>query len=156
MAFSETRTLRSLPGLVGTMARPLPLLPLEILFNIVMRGLVRRNPEIFLRLGEHAGKTYAIEMTDLPFCVLLDARPDKPALQVRRTLPRNRRNIAATISGSLPAHLRMLTGREDADALFFSREIVITGDMGAALALRNAVDAMNITLPHFFRNPLSP
>lgn len=145
---------RSLPDLVNRLTRPFPLLPLEILFNLSMKNIVRRNPELFLRLGEHAGKTYVIEMTDLPFCVLLETNPDRPCVLVRRSLPQDRSRVAATISGSILAHLRMITGREDADALFFSREIVINGDIGAALALRNAIDDMDIGTTSLLRGAL--
>lgn len=43
--------------------------------------------------------------------------------------------------------LALLEGKLDGDALFFSRDITVTGDMEAMLALRNALDDCNIDLP---------
>lgn len=43
--------------------------------------------------------------------------------------------------------LGLLEGRCDADALFFSRELSVTGDIEAMLALRNALDDSAIDLP---------
>ena len=40
-----------------------------------------------------------------------------------------------------------LEGKLDGDALFFSRDITVTGDMEAMLALRNALDDCNVDLP---------
>jgi predicted lipid carrier protein YhbT len=54
-----------------------------------------------------------------------------------RSLPAR---LDATISGSLRALMGMADGSYDGDALFFSRTIVVEGDIEAVLALRNAVD----------------
>ena len=48
--------------------------------------------------------------------------------------------LDARISGPLLALVGMADGSYDGDALFFSRIIVVEGDIEAVLALRNAVD----------------
>jgi predicted lipid carrier protein YhbT len=40
----------------------------------------------------------------------------------------------------------LVHGAYDGDALFFSRDLVVEGDTGAALALRNAVDDAGLDL----------
>jgi predicted lipid carrier protein YhbT len=54
--------------------------------------------------------------------------------------------VVATIRGPLLALLGLLDGNFDGDALFFSRDITVDGDIGAVLALRNAVDDAQINL----------
>ena len=60
-----------------------------------------------------------------------------PRVTVVRTLPAN---IDARIAGPLSALIGMTDGSYDGDALFFSRDIEIDGDMEAVVALRNAID----------------
>jgi predicted lipid carrier protein YhbT len=46
----------------------------------------------------------------------------------------------ARIAAPLIVLLGMIDGTYDGDALFFSRHLVIEGDTGASLALRNAIE----------------
>ena len=96
------------------------------------------RPELFNRLGPHAGKRFLIDPTDLPFVLVLTPLPDG------RCSPR-----IAAMSG--PAHdaaiagtffnlLDMIDGSLDGDALFFSRDLQVSGDTEAVVALRNALD----------------
>jgi len=52
----------------------------------------------------------------------------------------------ATIQGPLATLTRLLEGRLDGDALFFSRDLMIEGNMEAVVTLRNAVDGAGIDL----------
>jgi predicted lipid carrier protein YhbT len=40
----------------------------------------------------------------------------------------------------------MIDGQSDSDALFFNRDLSVTGDTEAVVALRNALDNMDATL----------
>lgn len=122
---------------LGALLRPLPLLPLQIVVDALARGIARRRPAIFTRLGPHAGRVLVVDPRELPFCFVLDTAPRRPGCRVRRASPPD---AAAVISGPLLALVALARGRLDADALFFSREIDVAGDMEAALALRNALD----------------
>ena len=65
----------------------------------------------------------------------------------------------ARIAGPLSAFLAMMHGAEDGDALFFSRDLSVTGDMEAMLALRTALDDSAIDLPRelgALAGPFSP
>ena len=46
----------------------------------------------------------------------------------------------ARIAGDLAALLGMVHGAFDGDALFFSRDLTVSGDTEAVVALRNALD----------------
>ena len=126
-----------LPGLVSTVLRPLPLGPLQLFLSAVLRRIVRRHPRLFERLGPYAGKRYGLAPSDLPFAFVLDTLPQNPRMTVVRSLSCR---LDARISGPLRALMGMADGSYDGDALFFSRIIMVEGDIEAVLALRNAVD----------------
>ncbi len=122
---------------------PLPLLPLELVLNGFLHRVLSRNPQIFDRLGPHGGKRFAIKPTDLPFAFVIEAAAPGPRLSVVRELPAD---IDAQISSSLANLLALVEGRLDGDALMFSRQLVIEGDVEAVLALRNAIDDAQLDL----------
>lgn len=126
-----------LPVLAAAALRPLPLRPLQIFLSAVMRRIVQKHPRMFERLGSYAGKRYGLAPVDLPFAFLLDTTPNASRIVVLRVLPER---LDARISGPFLALLGMANGAYDGDALFFSRTIVVEGDIEAVLALRNAID----------------
>ena len=126
-----------LPVLATAALRPLPLRPLQVFLSAIMRQIVQKHPRMFERLGSYAGKRYGLAPADLPFAFLLDTTPNAPRIIVLRVLPEC---LDAKISGPFLALLGMANGAYDGDALFFSRTIVVEGDIEAVLALRNAID----------------
>ena len=130
------------PALVAAL-RPLPLLPLQPLLAALARRLRDRHPALLERLGGHAGKRFGLDPTDLPFAFVLEPRAARPAVTAVRRLPAG---LDVRVAGPLAALLGMVDGSLDGDALFFSRDIVVDGDMEALLALRNAVDDAGIDL----------
>ncbi|MEN3930411.1 SCP2 sterol-binding domain-containing protein [Microvirga sp. W0021] len=132
-----------IPPLVALGMRPLPLLPLQPILAAIIHSVVKRHPDIFDRLGEHADKSYGLNPTDLPFAFILKPQSGNPSVKAVRTLPEC---LDVRISGPLAGLMGLLDGSYDGDALFFSRDILIEGDMEATLALRNAVDDAQIDL----------
>lgn len=115
---------------------PLPLL--QPVLSLIGTQVARNQPDVFLRLGPHAQKTFVIDPTDLPFVLVLRPRPDAPALGACR---RSEAPAAhARIAGTFLNLFRLVDGSLDGDALFFSRELQVTGDTEAVVALRNALD----------------
>ncbi len=53
---------------------------------------------------------------------------------------------ATYIRGPLPALLGLFDGSVDADSAFFSRDIVVEGDIQAVMALHNALEAADLAL----------
>jgi predicted lipid carrier protein YhbT len=119
-------------------APPLPLFILQPVLRRLVRGMARRRPEVFARLGMHRHTSYLIDPVNLPFVFLLRPDPVLPVLEAfsRRAAPPH----DARISGSFLTLLDMVDGRLDGDALFFSRRLRIEGDVEAVVALRNALD----------------
>ncbi len=136
-----------LPDRAPDFVRRLPTPPLGLLrpvFQQLMAGLLRRHPEMFERLGEYGRVNFLIDPVDLPVVFIMRPDPETPLLTPhgRDATP----EWGAAVRGPLPKLISMVNGREDGDALFFSRDIVIEGDTEAVLALRNAIDDANIDL----------
>jgi len=136
-ASPSSRASPRVPPLLALAMRPLPLLPPQIVLSAFLRRILRRHPHLLDRLGAHRGKRFGIEPTDLPFAFVIRATPGHPRLEVVRELPAG---IDARISASIASLLALVEGRLDGDALMFSRQLVVEGDVEAVLALRNAID----------------
>jgi len=146
-------TVSTVPPALALAMRPLPLWPLQPLLALFVGRVRARHPGMFERLGEHAQKRFGLNPTDLPFAFVLEPKPSRPAAVAMRQLPEN---LDARISGPLGALLGLISGECDGDALFFSRELHIEGDMEAVLALRNAIDSTGVNLLGEFLTELSP
>ncbi|MEO5375377.1 MAG: SCP2 sterol-binding domain-containing protein [Alphaproteobacteria bacterium] len=128
--------------LAGVALRPLPLPVLRPALRLAMAAVVRRHPRVFEPLSGFDSPTYVIDPVDLPLVFILRPTASPPSLDAERT---DEGLVAtATVRGPLSVLLDLLEGRIDGDAMFFSRELVISGDTEAVLALRNAVDGAGI------------
>jgi predicted lipid carrier protein YhbT len=131
---------------------PLPLL--QPILGLIGRQVAKAQPEIFERLGLHAQKTFIIDPTDLPFLLVLEPRPQAPALAAcrRDDAPHSH----ARIAGSFLNLFQLVDGSLDGDALFFSRKLLVTGDTEAVVALRNALDDIDGGLVQAVTNAFGP
>ncbi len=111
--------------------------------NDVFQNVLRLHPSILDRLGEFKDRSFGFRPTGFPISFLI--RPMRRQLEVRSHLADGAAD--ATLSGPLHLLLSLAEGRYDADALFFSRDLTVTGDMEAMLALRNALDDCHLDLP---------
>lgn len=110
----------------------------------IFRRLLQRHPGLFDRLGDHKSKTFAFLPTGLPYAFLVC-----PALKSIRLAERAAvRNADVAVSGDIVLLLALLEGRIDGDAIFFSRDLSVAGDMEAVVALRNSLDDCGVDLPH--------
>lgn len=122
----------------------LPLFLVQPILKRIVTKVATHRPELFSRLDEHCHKSFVIDPINLPFLLLLRPNPERPqltAISRRQAVPCDVR-VSATF-GTL---LKMIDGRTDSDALFFSRDLTIKGDTEAVVALRNALDDMDNTL----------
>jgi predicted lipid carrier protein YhbT len=131
------------PVALALAGRVLPLLPLQLLLGASLHEIKTRHPHIFDRLGPHTGKRFGLDPTDLPLVFVLEPARVNPRVIATRSIPRH---IDVRISGPLAALIGLANGAYDGDALFFSRDLQIEGDMEAALALRNAIDDARIDI----------
>jgi predicted lipid carrier protein YhbT len=130
-----------LPGIVHFLLRPIPLPLLRPFLAPIAAHVARTHPQLFARLGQHAHKQFLIDPLDLPFGLLLTPDPARPRLDVCRREQATSHD--ARIAGTFLDLFGMIDGSIDGDALFFSRELQISGDTEAVVALRNALDDMD-------------
>jgi predicted lipid carrier protein YhbT len=132
-----------IPRVLTVAARPLPIAAVQRLADAAYANVMGAHPVLFDRLGEHASKTFAFAPTDLPFVFAVT-----PAAATVAVSPVSASRAAdVTVAGPFFLLLALLEGSADGDALFFSRDIEIGGDMEAIVALRNALDDNSIDLP---------
>lgn len=122
----------------------MPLVAIERATGILFEQVLKKHPGLFERLGDHGAKRFAFLPIDLPLAFVVE--PARSAISVTRktSMPYP---ADALVEGPLFMLLALLEGRCDADALFFSRDLAVTGDMEAMLAMRNALDDADIDLP---------
>lgn len=128
----------------GLFARPLPPGVLQPALNSAMATIARGHPGLFERLSALGTPVYLIDPVDLPLAFILTADADNPTVQAVRSGVGT--DVRATIRGPLLTLIDLLEGNIDGDALFFSRDLVIEGDTEAVVALRNAVDGVEVDL----------
>ncbi len=119
--------------------------PVEVLLTASLRGVARRQPDAFDRLGAVRRATIRIMPDGLPFA--FEMRPDGTAGSIRVVRSNaDPGETSACIRGPLLTLLSLFDGRRDADGAFFQRRIDVNGDTVAILALHNALEASELTM----------
>ena len=126
--------------------RPLPTAPLEFVLQRLANSILTRHPGLLDRLGSEGARRFGIRPLDLPFAMVIEMRDAAVRLSVVSQL--DGQKVDARISGNFVSLLELINGRHDGDALFFSRDLAVEGDIGAVLALRNAIDNEELDLLH--------
>ena len=117
---------------------------MELLLTRALRSLARRRPDAFGRLGAYRSATYRLAPLDLPVAFELSPNAARGAVRVvRRDAPGVH---VACVSAPLADLLALFDGSLDADAAFFSRSIQVEGDIGAVMALHNALESADLRL----------
>jgi predicted lipid carrier protein YhbT len=135
-------------------------LPQPLIAGLLRRvtlGLPRRYPKLAERLAELRGKRLLIVPEELSYAFLLDFPGGKLAIALLD--PEQAPATDAQMRGPLRLFYDLVRGGRDGDALFFSRELAVTGDMAAAVTLRNAMDGAGVDLFSEFLDlpgPLGP
>ncbi|MBZ0148514.1 MAG: SCP2 sterol-binding domain-containing protein [Pseudorhodoplanes sp.] len=117
---------------------PAPLFLLQPILRRIVHHVAAGNPALFQRLGPHRAARFVIDALGLPFVLLLRPDPDNLVL---RAYPRDAApEHDARIAGRFLDLVGLLDGGADGDALFFSRDLDVTGNTEAVVCLRNALD----------------
>jgi predicted lipid carrier protein YhbT len=137
-----TQKFKDLPG---KLIAPFPLFPLQPILARIVNYIEVKRPELFERLGDQKDKCFLIDPLNLPFVLLLCPDPFAPSLKAYRTkdAAQKDRPYDASIAGTFLTLLDMVDGRLDGDALFFTRDLIIQGDVEAVVTLRNALDDLD-------------
>ncbi len=140
-------------------------LPQPLIAGLLRRmtgSIPQRYPKLATRLAELKGKRLLIVPEELPYAFLLDFPEGKFTVNLidrEQALEADAPQTDAQMRGPLRLFYDLVRGGRDGDALFFSRELTVTGDMAAAVTLRNAMDGAGVDLFAEFLNlpgPLGP
>ncbi len=132
----------------------LPLFPLQPILKRIVRRIGAENPDMFNRLGPHTKARYLIDATNLPFTLLLQPDPENLSLTAHfRTSPPDH---DARIAGKFLDLMRLLDSDIDGDALFFARDLIITGNTEAVVCLRNALDDVDGSIAQMVADMFGP
>ena len=135
--FAQDNAAPPRPG-ISRLLPPPPLFLLQPILARVVRRVAELHPSLFDRLGPHRKARFVVEARGLPFLLLLVPDPEN---LVFRAVSRQREPASdARISGKFFDLLGLVDGDSDGDALFFSRDLDITGNTEAVVCLRNALD----------------
>jgi predicted lipid carrier protein YhbT len=115
-----------------------PLAVVQPILGHIASHVAKDRPELYARLGVHVRKRFLIDPIDLPFVLILKPEVSRPNLRAYRRSENPAHDAA--IAGKFFDLLDMIDGSQDGDALFFSRDLRVTGDTEAIVALRNALD----------------
>ena len=117
---------------------PPPLFVIQPVLRRIVKRIATDNPDMFGRLGPHYKAHFLIDPVNFPFVLALHPDPDNLLLVAcqRNNIPPH----DAKISGKFLDLLMLVDGELDGDALFFSRELTITGNTEAVVCLRNALE----------------
>ncbi len=127
-----------MPALMPLVLRTMPLFVVQAALDRIVTNIHRDRPRLFARMGTSDKKTILIDVIDTPFVFLL--KPDRQTPDMRAFRRSDAPASDCRITGTFGGLFRLLDTQLDSDAMFFSRDVKITGDLEAAVALRNAMD----------------
>ncbi|MGA2493097.1 MAG: SCP2 sterol-binding domain-containing protein [Roseiarcus sp.] len=123
---------------IGAAPRP----ALDLGAAALLAAMGRNHPHLFAVLAEQRQTRVLVELTDPPRRFLLQYGGGPPTLRVAEA------DVAADaeLKGGLEAMMALLEARVDGDALFFTRELTVSGDTAAVVTLRNILDRETISV----------
>ncbi|MCW5724017.1 MAG: SCP2 sterol-binding domain-containing protein [Maricaulaceae bacterium] len=116
--------------------------PAGLALTLALRRVARDKPAAFARLAVAGANSILIVPDDLPAAFLIVTGRRRVRVVGKTAAPR----ADAAIAAPLRLLLSLMDGSADADAAFFSRRVRIEGGVGAAMALRAALEEAEITL----------
>lgn len=142
------------PFLPRLLLAPIPLPLLQPLLRRIAVTVAEAHPQVFARLGPAAGKRFLIEADELPFVLILAPAPGDVTLTAHRREPVPAHD--ARIAGAFGDLFDMVDGSLDGDALFFARNLRISGDTDMVVRLRNALDDLDGSILDCTADALGP
>ena len=131
---------------IGVFLRPLPRAPLETVLQRLADRLSARHPGVLERVADVGRARLLLVATDLPWWALIVLDGAGAEITVGRHGDESVLEAHATVTGPLERLLACAQGGGDGDAMFFAREIEVSGNTDVLVALRNALDGAELDL----------
>ena len=133
--------------LIGLILKDMPLKFLQPFLQKSMDVMQNKHSSIFSRVlsAQKSDNVFiVIDANDLPFLFYMKLSNTRSTLHaIKRT---ENPFFDAKIKGNLVDLLHLFEGKLDGDTAFFSKQLVIEGSTEIIVALRNAIDSVDINL----------
>ena len=119
---------------------PLKVMPLWMeatALGVFIDKVLRDNPRLKKRFSELEGKLFLFEATDVKKAFHLSIKEGNV-----KVIPHVAKKADVVMKGEFKTLSGLLLGKEDADTVFFSRKLQISGDTAAALHLKNILNSI--------------
>ena len=107
----------------------------DFIFKILIDKTINRNPNVCQRLREIDGKTFLLEAGDIHKNYSFYVEDERV-----RVDPERKRMPDVVMQGDFDTFLRLFLRKADADSLFFSRRLVIKGDVKTSVFFKNLLE----------------
>jgi len=107
----------------------------NFIFKIILDKTINRNPGICERLREIEGKAFQLEASDIQknYSFYVDGGKVRTGLG-------GKEKPDVVMQGSFHTFLQLFFHKADADSLFFSRRLVIKGDVKTSVFFKNLIE----------------
>ncbi len=134
-------------GKLLLMGLGLSLLPRPLLQALAdhLCGLINhRHPALRSRLAQAEGRRFHFCLEDLGFDAVMHIHQNRLSLKLTE---KGQITVAdVQLKGQSQRLLELMQGESDGDALFFARDLAVSGDTEALVSLRNALESETIDL----------
>ncbi len=111
----------------------------DILHNLIFRTILdktlNKNPEIRKRLKEISGKTFLLEIRDINKSYVFYVDNETVKVDLGKS-----RKPDVTMQGNFDTFMSLFLHKADADSLFFSRKIVVKGEVKTSVFFKNLLE----------------
>lgn len=116
---------------------------LQFAVDQIVHKFEKRHPNIIYRMQVFKKSIIALEPNDLPFAFVASFHP---SFKIKIVNKNSIGGDIVSLKAPLNIFLDMLFSSEDGDALFFARKLEVRGDTTSIVALRNIIEAENLSL----------
>ena len=107
----------------------------NFIFRLILDKTINRNPDVCQRLREIGGKTFLLEAGDIRKNYSFYVEDGRICVD-----PERKRRPDVVMQGDFDIFLRLFLRKADADSLFFSRRLVIKGDVKTSVFFKNLLE----------------
>lgn len=107
----------------------------NFIFKIILDKTINRNPEVCERLGEIKGKAFLLEAYDIRRNYSFYVDDGRVRLGFG-----GKEKPDVVMQGSFDTFIQLFLHKADADSLFFSRRLVIKGDVKTSVFFKNLIE----------------
>ena len=107
----------------------------NFIFKLIIDKTINRNPDVCQRLREIGGKTFLLEAGDIRKNYSFYVEDGRICVD-----PERKRRPDVVMQGDFDIFLRLFLRKADADSLFFSRRLVIKGDVKTSVFFKNLLE----------------